>query len=444
MSKNNTNSSLNLIKDAIKDLRDGKIIIVVDDEDRENEGDFICCGGTITPEIINFLITNGRGLLCTSISKAKAGEILLAPMVEKNTESMLTNFTVSIDLKGFGCTSGISAPDRAKTIVSLLESDKSLISADSFMRPGHVFPLIANDGGVRARPGHTEAALELSRLAGKGDVGVLIEILKNDGTMCRLPDLLKIARIYDLKIISIADLIVYLNENNIVTDFSQKTEVIGSISFDYKTGETNSLNPATHFSKTESIDLPTIFGNFKMKVYKDAKTNHEYSVVYNENFQPELEKSPESSVAVRLHSSCVTGDIFHSKRCDCGEQLEKSFQQISGQKGGVIIYLPHEGRGIGLFSKIQSYKLQENGLDTVDANLELGFKDDERCFNFSGIILKDMNILNVDLITNNPIKITQLEKQGINVSSTFSLITVPNQHNQDYLDTKKNRMNHIF
>ena len=394
---------LNTIEDALDDIRAGKVIIVVDNEDRENEGDFITAARNATPEVINFMATHGRGLICAPLTEEKAQELKLDMMVPSNTSLHETPFTVSIDLLGFGCTTGISASDRSKTVKALI--DKNIIASD-FGRPGHIFPLKSKPGGVLRRTGHTEATVDISILAGFEPCGVLVEILNEDGTMARLPELMKIAAKFNLKIISIEDLISYrLLKESIVT-------------------------------RQVEVDMPTEWGTFNLIDYKVETNGQEHLALVKGNWDKE------ESVLVRMHSSCVTGDVFGSCRCDCGDQLHKSMEMIEKEGKGVIVYLNQEGRGIGLLNKLKAYKLQENGYDTVEANIELGFKADERDYGVGAQILRDLGVRKIKLMTNNPKKRAGLIGYGLEIIENVSITTVPNQFNKKYIQTKIDKMGH--
>ncbi len=394
---------LNTIEEALDDIRAGKVIIVVDDEDRENEGDFITAARNATPEVINFMATHGRGLICAPLTEEKAQELKLDMMVPSNTSLHETPFTVSIDLLGFGCTTGISASDRSKTVKALI--DKNIIASD-FGRPGHIFPLKSKPGGVLRRTGHTEATVDISILAGFEPCGVLVEILNEDGTMARLPELMKIAAKFNLKIISIEDLISYrLLKESIVT-------------------------------RQVEVNMPTEWGTFNLIDYKVETNGQEHLALVKGNWDKE------ESVLVRMHSSCVTGDVFGSCRCDCGDQLHKSMEMIEKEGKGVIVYLNQEGRGIGLLNKLKAYKLQENGYDTVEANIELGFKADERDYGVGAQILRDLGVRKIKLMTNNPKKRAGLIGYGLEIIENVSITTVPNQFNKKYIQTKIDKMGH--
>lgn len=396
---------LNTIEEAIADIKAGKVIIVVDDEDRENEGDFLTAAHNVTPEVINFMATHGRGLICAAITEEKAAELQLELMVTSNTALHETAFTVSIDLLGYGCTTGISASDRSKTVQALIDPN---MHARDFGRPGHIFPLIAKDGGVLRRTGHTEATIDFARLAGFEPCGALVEIMNEDGTMARLPDLMKIAKKFHLKIVTIKDLISYrLSKESIVT-------------------------------RQVQVDMPTKYGDFKLIDYK-VNTNGEEHLAL---IKGEWEK--DEPVLVRVHSSCVTGDIFGSCRCDCGPQLEKAMELIEKEGKGVIIYMNQEGRGIGLLNKLKAYKLQEEGKDTVEANLELGFKADERDYGIGAQMLRDLGVSKMKLMSNNPIKRVGLVGYGLEIVENVPIIIPPNKHNEKYLQTKKEKLGHHF
>ncbi|PRY54460.1 3,4-dihydroxy 2-butanone 4-phosphate synthase/GTP cyclohydrolase II [Arcticibacter pallidicorallinus] len=394
---------LNTIEEAIDDLKAGKVIIVVDDEDRENEGDFVTTARNITPEIINFMASQGRGLICAPLTESRCDELGLNLMVGTNTALHETNFTVSVDLIGNGCTTGISASDRSKTIQALIDPSTR---PEDLGRPGHVFPLRAKDGGVLRRAGHTEAVIDFASLAGMEPAGVLVEIMKEDGEMARLPDLMLIAERFDLKIVSIKDLINY----------RLKTESL--------------------IAKEVSVTLPTQWGTFQMVAYTQTDTQeHHLALVKGEWNEDE-------PVLVRVHSSCVTGDIFGSCRCDCGPQLHKAMEMIEAEGKGAIIYMNQEGRGIGLINKLHAYNLQENGFDTVDANLQLGFKMDQRDYGVGAQILRSLGITKMRLLSNNPSKRAGLIGYGIEIVENIPIEIASNQHNEQYLLTKRDRMGH--
>jgi 3,4-dihydroxy 2-butanone 4-phosphate synthase/GTP cyclohydrolase II len=400
MSLDNT---FNTIEEAIEDIKLGKMVIVVDDEDRENEGDFVAAARCVTPEMINFMSKEGRGLICAPLIESRCDELGLDLMVSDNTALHATPFTVSIDLIGDGCTTGISAHDRAKTIQALINPETK---PEDFGKPGHIFPLRAKAGGVLRRAGHTEASIDLARLAGFEPAGVIVEIINDDGTMARVPQLKEIAKKFDLKLITIKDLIAYR---------MQKERLI---------------------QQEIEVDMPTEFGDFRLRAYKQITTGENHLALIKGNWTEDEE------VMVRVHSSCVTGDIFGSCRCDCGPQLNKAMQMIEEEGKGVVLYMMQEGRGIGLLNKLKAYKLQEEGLDTVEANLELGFKMDERDYGVGAQILRDLNIKKIKLISNNPTKRAAIQGYGLEIVSKIPLIIASNQHNEKYLATKKNKMGH--
>jgi 3,4-dihydroxy 2-butanone 4-phosphate synthase/GTP cyclohydrolase II len=396
---------LNSIEEALDDLKKGKVIIVVDDEDRENEGDFITAAKNVTPEVINFMATHGRGLICCAITEEKARELDLNLMVSKNTASHETAFTVSIDLLGHGCTTGISASDRAKTIQALINP---YMAPEDFGRPGHIFPLIAKKGGVLRRTGHTEATIDLAVQAGFEPCGALVEIMNEDGSMARLPDLVLIAKRFDLKIISIKDLISYR------------------------------LAKETIVEREVEVQMPTQWGDFRLVAYRVNTNGQEHLALIKGTW------NTEEPVLVRVHSSCVTGDIFGSCRCDCGAQLHAAMEMVNKEGKGVIVYMNQEGRGIGLLNKLKAYKLQEEGRDTVEANLELGFKMDERDYGIGAQILRDLGVSKIKLMTNNPKKRAGLIGYGLEIVDNVPIVIEPNPHNLKYLQTKKEKMGHHF
>ena len=396
---------LNTIPEAIEAIKAGKTIIVVDDEDRENEGDFLTAARNATPETINFMVKYGRGLVCAPITKQRARELELEPMVSHNTTSHETNFTVSVDLLNNGCTTGISASDRSKTVLALIDP---AITPDDLGRPGHIFPLIAKDGGVLRRTGHTEAAIDLAVLAGFEPAGVICEIMKEDGEMARLPDLLVMAKEFDLKIVSIKDLIAYrLDTESLVT-------------------------------KEVSVKLPTEWGDFDMIAYTQVNTGENHIALVKGTWQPG------EPILVRVHSSCVTGDIFGSCRCDCGPQLHKAMEMINREGKGVVVYMNQEGRGIGLVNKLKAYHLQENGFDTVDANIKLGFRMDERDYGVGAQILRSLGVSKMRLMSNNPKKRAGLIGYGLEVVENVPIEIAPNPHNEVYLRTKRDKMDHAI
>lgn len=405
MKINNAKSNLHTVEEALIDLQKGKVIIVVDDEDRENEGDFITAARNATPETINFMAKHGRGLICASITEQRCEELELEMMVSKNTSSHETPFTVSVDLIGHGCTTGISATDRSKTIKALIDP---ATKPDDLGRPGHIFPLRAKNGGVLRRSGHTEATVDLAQLAGFEPAGVLVEIMNEDGTMARLPQLLEIAKKFDLKIISIEDLISYR------------------------------LKKETLIQKEVEVSLPTAFGDFKLIAYKQLTTDQEHLALTKGSW------THDEPILVRVHSSCLTGDIFGSCRCDCGPQLHKAMELIEKEGKGVIVYMNQEGRGIGLLNKLKAYKLQEAGMDTVEANIELGFKSDQRDYGVGAQILRDLGVSKMRLLTNNPTKRAGLIGYGLEIVDNVSLEIAPNIYNKEYLQTKRDKMGHTI
>ncbi|PWJ42648.1 bifunctional 3,4-dihydroxy-2-butanone-4-phosphate synthase/GTP cyclohydrolase II [Sediminitomix flava] len=397
---------LDKIEDAIEAIRNGEIIIVVDDEDRENEGDFICAAEKVTPEIINFMSKEGRGLICAAIVEDRCEELGLELMVGKNTATYETPFTVSVDLIGHGCTTGISASDRSKTIQALVNPDTK---PSELGKPGHIFPLKAKRDGVLRRSGHTEATIDFARLAGLKPAGALVEIMNDDGTMARLPDLVKVAKKFNLKLVSIKDLIEYR------------------------------LNTETLIEKeVENVDMPTEVGNFKLTAFKQTNTGEIHLAL------TKGEWSKDDAVPVRVHSSCMTGDIFGSCRCDCGEQLLEAMRIIEKEGKGMILYMNQEGRGIGIVNKLKAYKIQEEGYDTVEANLKLGFRMDERDYGVGAQIIRAMNISKMRLISNNPKKRVGLMGYGIEVVDNIAIEIEANKHNENYLKTKRDKMGHAI
>lgn len=395
-------SLVNTIEEAIIDIKEGKFVIVVDDEDRENEGDFVCAAEKVTPEMVNFMITHGRGLLCAPITEERCNELDLEMQVNKNTSIHSTPFTVSID-KLEGCTSGVSAADRAATFQALTDPTSK---PETFGRPGHIFPLRARSKGVLRRAGHTEAAVDLARLAGLYPAGALIEIMNEDGTMSRLPELIEISKKFNLKIITIEDLIAY----------RLKTESL--------------------VEKGVKVNMPTAYGDFKLIPFRQTSNGLEHVAL----IKGEWEK--DEPILVRVHSSCMTGDIFGSMRCECGEQLHKAMQLIEKEGKGVIVYMNQEGRGIGLMNKIKAYKLQEEGMDTVDANLHLGFDADERDYGVGAQILREVGVCKIRLMTNNPVKRIGLEAYGLSIIENIPIEVSTNPYNAFYMETKKLRMGH--
>ncbi|MEO5591221.1 MAG: bifunctional 3,4-dihydroxy-2-butanone-4-phosphate synthase/GTP cyclohydrolase II [Chitinophagaceae bacterium] len=394
---------LDSIESAIADIKLGKLIIVVDDEDRENEGDFITAARNATPETINFMSKYGRGLICAPLVEERCDELELELMVNNNTALHETAFTVSIDLLGHGCTTGISAQDRAKTIKALIDPATKPVDLG---RPGHIFPLRAKKGGVLRRSGHTEATIDLSRLAGFEPAGVLVEIMNEDGSMARLPELKEIARKYDLKLVSIKDLIEYrLKTDSLIEEIVR-------------------------------VDMPTKFGHFKLVAFKEKGSTNEHLALIKGEWKKD------EPVLTRVHSSCFTGDILGSLRCDCGEQLHKAMQMVEKEGRGIILYMNQEGRGIGLVNKLKAYKLQEEGMDTVEANLHLGFPMDKRDYGIGAQILRYMGVTRLRLMSNNPRKRAGLLGYGIEIVETIPIEAIPNPHNQKYLQTKKDKMGH--
>ena len=393
------------IEDAIEDIKQGKVVIVVDDEDRENEGDFLTAARNMTPELVNFMAKEGRGLICVPLTEERCDELGLEMMVGKNTATHETAFTVSVDLLGYGCTTGISAQDRSKTIMALINPD---IKNEELGRPGHIFPLKAKAEGVLRRAGHTEAAIDLARMAGFEPAGCIVEILNEDGTMARLPDLVKVAEKFQLRIISIEQLIKYRLEHESLI----KREI--------------------------SVQMPTDQGDFDLVAFKQKDTDQEHVALIKGTW------TEDESVLVRVHSSCLTGDVFGSCRCDCGEQLEKAMKLIEKEGKGVIVYMNQEGRGIGLLNKLKAYKLQEQGMDTVEANLQLGFGMDDRDYGVGAQILRDLGVRKMRLMSNNPRKRTGLIGYGLEIVENVPLLVEPNPHNAKYLNTKREKMGHTL
>ena len=395
----------NTIEEAVIDIKDGKIVIVIDDENRENEGDFVAAAEKVTPEMINFMATHGKGLICAPLLESRCDELGLDLMIGRNTAAFETPFTISVDLIGNGCTTGISASDRSKTIKALVNKKTK---PEVLGKPGHIFPLKARKGGVLRRAGHTEASIDLARLAGLEPAGVIVEILNEDGSMARTKELFKIAEKFDLKFITIKDLIEYrlINESLIEEEVE--------------------------------VDLPTEYGDFKMKAFKQITNNQLHLAIYKGSW------TENDNVLVRVHSSCVTGDIFGSCRCDCGPQLSAALEKINNEHCGVLVYMNQEGRGIGLLNKLKAYKLQETGKDTVEANLELGFNADDRDYGVGAQILRAMNIKKIRLLSNNPKKRVGLKGYGIDIIESVEIEIDSNKHNKFYLQTKRDKMGHSF
>ncbi len=396
---------LDRIEDALEDIRQGKIIIVADDEDRENEGDMICASEAITPEIVNFMIKEARGLMCVSLTDERCQELGLEMMVNQNTTSHETPFTVSVDLLGNGCTTGISASDRSKTIQALVNP---ATQPSDLGRPGHIFPLKSRTEGVLRRTGHTEASMDFARLAGFQPSGVLIEVLNEDGSMARLPDLRLLADKHKLKLVTIKDLIEYrLSKESLI-----KREI--------------------------GVNMPTEWGSFELVAFKQINTGDTHLALIKGSWEKN------EPVMVRVHSSCVTGDIFGSCRCDCGEQLHAAMEMVENEGKGVILYMFQEGRGIGLINKLKAYKLQEQGRDTVEANLELGFAMDERDYGVGAQILRDLGVQKIRLISNNPKKRAGLMGYGLEIVDSIAIEILANPHNKKYLETKRDKMGHAI
>lgn len=396
---------LNTIEEAIEEIKNGKVIIVVDDEDRENEGDFICAAECITPEIINFMATHGRGLICAPLVEDRCDELGLELMVGKNTASFETPFTVSVDLIGHGCTTGISAHDRFKTIRALVDPE---IKSEELGKPGHIFPLRAKRGGVLRRAGHTEASIDFARLAGFKPAGVLVEIMNEDGSMARLPDLVRVAERFNLKLVSIKDLIEYR------------------------------VKKESLISRQVEVDMPTTYGHFRLVAYEQTNTQDVHLALVRGEWQKD------EPILVRVHSSCVTGDIFGSCRCDCGSQLHHAMEMVDREGKGVVLYMKQEGRGIGLLNKLRAYKLQEEGWDTVEANMKLGFDMDERDYGVGAQILRDLGVTKIRLMTNNPKKRVGLMGYGLEIVDNVPIEISPNPHNERYLMTKRDKLGHTI
>lgn len=400
-----TEIKLNTIPEAVAAIKNGDLVIVVDDENRENEGDFIAAAELMTPEKVNFMATYGRGLICAPLTESRCEELELDLMVGKNTSSHQTPFTVSVDLNGHGCTTGISASDRAQTITALANENTK---PEELGRPGHIFPLKAKDRGVLRRTGHTEAAVDLTRLAGLKPAGVLVEIMNEDGTMARLPQLMEVAKKFDLKIVSIKDLITHL----------LKTESL--------------------IVRGEEVEIPTKYGDFRIIPFRQKSNGAEHVALIKGHWEENEE------IFVRMHSSCMTGDIFGSLRCECGEQLHKSMELIEKAGKGVVVYMIQEGRGIGLMNKIAAYKLQDEGMDTIEANIHLGFQADERDYGVGAQILRNLGVSKMKLMTNNPVKRVGIEGYGLKVTEIVPLEVAPNKYNQRYLKTKRDKMGHFL
>ena len=397
------NTNFSTIEEALEDFKAGKFLIVVDDEDRENEGDFIIAAEMVTPEKVNFMMTHGRGVLCTPMSAERCEALDLQMQVHQNTSHLATPFTITVDLLGHGCTTGVSMFDRSSTIRALADQNTK---PKDLGRPGHINPLKARDGGVLVRAGHTEATVDLCKLAGLNPVGALIEIINPDGTMARLPQLIEVAKEYHFKMISIRDIIAYR---------VRKERLI---------------------KKEEEVFLPTEWGNFKLIAYTQLNNNNTHLVLKKGDWETD------ESILVRVHSSCATGDIFGSCKCDCGDQLHRAMAMIEQKGKGAILYMNQEGRGIGLINKLRAYHLQELGRDTVEANIELGFRADERDYGIGAQILSDLNANKIHLITNNPTKRAGLAGYGIEIVDTVPIVIEPKETNQKYLKTKQDKMGH--
>jgi len=397
-------SKFNKIEEAVTAIKAGEMVIVLDDEERENEGDFVMAGSLVTPETVNFMAKEGRGLICSPISRGIAERLEFCPMVNDNAEANQCNFTVSVDLKK-GTTTGISASDRAKTILAISE-DKS--GAGDFNRPGHIFPLVARDGGVLVRAGHTEAAVDLMAMAGVSPVAVICEISRDDGEMMRRDELMDFAKKHGLKIITIKDLIAYRHKSDCLVELAAETV------------------------------LPTDLGDFQMKIYRSKVDNAEHIVLIKGDI------SDGKDVLTRVHSECITGEIFHSAKCDCGEQLDRALELVSEEKRGLVLYMRQEGRGLGLVNKVKAYELQREGFDTVDANTELGFAADLRDYGIGAQILADIGVTSLRLLTNNPLKVVGLEGYGLEISERIPIEITPKDSNRHYLKTKKDRLGHML
>jgi 3,4-dihydroxy 2-butanone 4-phosphate synthase/GTP cyclohydrolase II len=394
---------LDSIESAIEDIKAGKLVIVVDDEDRENEGDFICASHSVTPDVVNFMVKHGRGLVCVALLEERCDDLGLELMVNNNTALHETAFTVSVDLLGHGCTTGISAHDRAKTILALIDPETK---PEDLGKPGHIFPLRAKKGGVLRRAGHTEAAVDLARLAGREPSGVLVEIMNEDGSMARLSDLEIIAKKFDFKIISIKDLIEYrIKRDSLIEEIVR-------------------------------VDMPTKYGHFKLVAFQEKNSANEHLALIKGAWKPE------EPVLVRVHSSCFTGDILGSLRCDCGDQLHNAMKMVEEEGTGVILYMNQEGRGIGLLNKLKAYRLQEQGMDTVEANLHLGFQMDQRDYGVGAQILRYLGITKLKLITNNPKKRVGLIGYGLEIVDNVPIRIDPNPYNEKYLQTKRDKLGH--
>jgi 3,4-dihydroxy 2-butanone 4-phosphate synthase/GTP cyclohydrolase II len=396
---------LDTIESAVEDIKAGKMVIVVDDEERENEGDFITAARNVSPEVINFMSKHGRGLICVALLEERCDDLGLKLMVNNNTALHETAFTVSVDLLGHGCTTGISAHDRSRTIQALINPNTK---NEDLGRPGHIFPLRAKKGGVLRRAGHTEASIDLARLAGFEPAGVLVEIMNDDGTMARLPELKKIAEKFDFKIISIKDLIEYRLKRDSLIE-----EIV-------------------------SVDMPTKYGHFKLYAFQEKNSSNEHLALIKGNWKPG------EPLLVRVHSSCFTGDILGSLRCDCGDQLHGAMQMVEVEGRGAILYMNQEGRGIGLLNKLKAYRLQEQGMDTVEANLHLGFQMDQRDYGVGAQILRHLGITKLRLITNNPKKRVGLIGYGLEIIENVPLKINSNPHNEKYLNTKRDKLGHVL